>query len=195
VSASAYAYLGFLALLAGERVFELALSRRNAERAFARGGVERGQRHFRAMALLHTTFFPACALEALASGRGFDPRIGIPMLLFALGAQALRYAAIAALGDAWNVRVIVVPGEPAQRRGVYRYLRHPNYLAVAIELVAVPLIHGAWLTALAFTLANAWLLRVRIRCEEAALREFCDYDERMGSLARFVPRRAPSELT
>lgn len=193
MSASARLYLGLLALLAAERVLELAISRRHTAWARARGGVERGQGHFPLMALLHAAFFPACAAEVIGLGRGFDARLGVPLLALALAAQGLRYWAILSLGRAWNVRVICVPGLPAVTHGPYRWIRHPNYLAVALELFAVPLVHGAWLTAVLFSLANGALLRVRIRCEEQALREHCDYGRRLGSRARFVPRRAGAE--
>ena len=74
-----------------------------------------------------------------------------------------------ALGERWTTRVLVLPGRPRVRDGAYRWLRHPNYVAVVIEFVAAPLMFGAWRTALAFSLANLLALRVRIRCEERAL--------------------------
>lgn len=181
-------YLVLLALLAAERVLELWISRRNAAWSRARGGIEFGQRHFAAIKLLHGAFFPACAAEVIALGRTFDPKLGWPMLGLALVAQGLRYWAILSLGRAWNVRVIVVPGRAAVTRGPYRFVRHPNYAAVVLEMFAVPLVYGAWWTAAVFSVANAALLRVRIRSEEAALRVHCAYDERLGATARFVPR-------
>jgi len=180
-------YLGFLSLLALERLVELAISRRNAAWALGRGGVELGQRHFLWMKLLHGAFFAACALEVLLASRRFYAPVGYPMLLFAVLAQGLRYWAIAALGRRWNVRGIAIPGAPAVTRGPYRYLRHPNYLAVIVEGIAVPMVHGAWLTAAGFTLLNAWLLLVRIRCEERALAEHCGYDELLGDRGRLLP--------
>ena len=113
---------------------------------------------------------------------------GIDLLGAAL-AQGLRYWAIHSLGPFWNVRVIVVPGAPAITGGPYRFLRHPNYLAVIAEGIAVPLIHTAWLTAILFTLANAVVLAVRIRCEEGARARHCAYRERLGDRPRFVPSR------
>lgn len=180
-------YLGFLALLGAERVVELAISQRNAAWALARGGVEVGQRHFGAMKLLHSLFFVAIVAEVLLLRRPFSATLALPLFALALAAQGLRYWAIASLGRHWNVRVIVVPGAPAVRRGPFRYLRHPNYLAVVIEGLTVPLIHGAWITALAFSALNAWLLTVRIRCEERALAAHCDYDQRLGDRRRFLP--------
>lgn len=185
------AYFAFLALLALERLFELRLSQRNAALAFARGGIELGREHFGWMRALHAGFLFACALEVALLGRAFDARLGLPMLALALAAQALRYWAIATLGPRWNVRVIFVPGEPVVTSGPYRWLRHPNYLAVVLEGIAIPLIHGAWLTALAFSALNAWLLRTRIRVEERALAEHCALDARLGDRPRFVPLRSP----
>lgn len=180
-------YLAVLLLLAAERVFELFLSRRHARWAFERGGVEYGQRHFGAMKLLHTVFLFSCALEVFALERPFVRGLAIPMFSVAILAQALRYWAIATLGKRWNVRVIVVPDLPAVVDGPYRFLRHPNYLAVILEGFAVPLIHSAFLTAIGFSLLNAYLLRERIRCEEQALAEHAQYWTRLGDRRRFVP--------
>ncbi len=163
------AYLSLLGLVAIERMFELALSRRNAAWAFSQGGVETGREHLLAMKLLHAVFFAACALEVVLLDRPFLPWLGAPMLALAIGAQALRYWAVASLGKRWNVRVITIPGMPLSTAGPYRFLRHPNYLAVVLEGIAIPLIHTALLTACGFALLNGLMLRTRIRCEEHAL--------------------------
>ncbi|MGZ6143100.1 MAG: isoprenylcysteine carboxyl methyltransferase family protein [Myxococcales bacterium] len=170
-------YYVFLALMGAERLAELWLSRRNARRAFGRGGVETGASHFRAMAVVHFLLFPACLLEARALLPAFAA--------IALGAQALRWWAIHSLGDRWNVRVIVVPGEAPVRRGPYRWVRHPNYVAVAVEMLCVPLAGGAWASAIVFSAANAVLLRIRIREEERALGD--RYQQEFGKVPRFIP--------
>jgi len=180
-------YYGFLALLVGERMFELRLSARHARAAFARGGVEVGERHFAVMKALHTAFFAGCVLEVWGLHRPFLPALAAPMLCLALAAQALRWWAVLSLGPAWNVRVIVVPGAPLVTRGPYRHLRHPNYVAVVLEGIAVPLIHTAWLTALLFSIANAALLAVRIRSEEQALARLGDGAEQLAGRPRFWP--------
>lgn len=106
----------------------------------------------------------------------------------ALGAQGLRYWAVITLGERWNVRVIVLANAPPPvAGGPYRYLRHPNYVAVAVEMACVPLIHGAWLTAVLFSTANAVVLAVRIRIEEAALGPL--YLETFKNTRRFLPGR------
>ncbi len=162
-------YLGFLGLLYLERLAELVLSQRHAREAFARGGVEAGRGHYPAMVALHALFPLACAVEVVALHRRFPGGVGFVALAAALAAQALRWWAVATLGRRWNTRIIVVPDEAPRVAGPYRFLRHPNYLAVLVEATAVPLVHAAWLSAIAFTLANAVLLAVRIPVEEGAL--------------------------
>jgi methyltransferase len=159
-----------LVLLVGvERLAELVVSQRNAAWAFGRGGVESGRRHYAAMVLLHTGLLVGAAAEVWLADREFVAALGAPMLAAVLAAQALRWWCIATLGRQWNTRVIVVPGLPLVGSGPYRWLRHPNYVAVVVEGVALPLVHTAWVTALVFTVANAVLLAVRVRVEEAAL--------------------------
>jgi methyltransferase len=187
---SQLAYFAFLSLVAVERLFELRLSKRNEALALARGGIELGREHFGWMRALHAGFLAACALEVALLGRSFDARLGLPMLALALTAQMLRYWAIATLGPRWNVRVIVVPGDPVVTSGPYRWLRHPNYTAVVLEGFAIPLVHGAFLTALAFSALDAWLLRTRIRVEERALAEHCASADLLGERPRFVPLRS-----
>lgn len=171
-----------------ERLLELALSTRNARRAFARGGVEaESPRFFALMAGVHTAFLLATPLEVLLARRPFLPLLAWPMLALAAAAMALRYWAIATLGERWNTRVIVVPGDPAVTGGPYRWVRHPNYVAVMVELAALPLVHGAWLTALLFSFANALLLRARLRHEEAALARLAGWSESFAGRGRFLP--------
>jgi len=167
---SGTAWYVLLVLLVGvERLAELAESRRNAAWSFARGGLEMGRGHFPAMVVLHTGLLAGCIVEVLVADRPFIPWLGWPMLALALGSQALRWWCIATLGPRWNTRVIVVPGLPPVRRGPYRWFRHPNYVAVVVEGLALPLVHTAWVTALVFTALNVPLLRVRLRVENAAL--------------------------
>lgn len=161
-----------LAATAAERVAELVVSARHARWAFARGAVERGRGHFPAMVALHTALLVAPVVEVVAADRPFLPWLGWPALVVVVAAQALRWWCIATLGPQWNTRIIVVPGRPLVARGPYAWFAHPNYVAVALEGVALPLVHTAWVTAGAFTLLNAvLLLRFRIPAEERALAE------------------------
>lgn len=162
-------YTLLVLLVAAERLVELNVARRNAAWSFARGGREHGGGHYPVMVLLHTGLLAGCLAEVHYGGRPFVPALAWPMLALVLAAQVLRWWCVAALGPRWNTRVIVVPGLPLVDRGPYRLMRHPNYLAVVVEGAALPLVHGAWITALCFTLADARLLAVRLRCENAAL--------------------------
>ncbi|KON72792.1 isoprenylcysteine carboxyl methyltransferase [Cellulosimicrobium cellulans F16] len=163
-------YIVLVGATAVERLAELVVSARNARWSFARGGVESGRGHFPAMVALHTGLLVACVVEAWLADRPFLPWLGWPMLVLVLASQGLRWWCIATLGPRWNTRVIVVPGLPLVARGPYRWLRHPNYVAVVVEGVALPLVHSCWVTALAFTVLNAVLLaRFRIPAEERAL--------------------------
>jgi len=159
-----------LVLVVGvERLAELRLSVRHARWAFRRGGIETGRAHYPPMVALHSGLLVAAPLEAWLAGRAFVPWLGWSMLAVVVLAQGLRWWCIQTLGVRWNTRVIVVPGLPLVHTGPYRWLRHPNYVAVVAEGIALPLVHTAWLTALVFTVLNAWLLRVRIRTENTAL--------------------------
>ncbi|CAN5400139.1 isoprenylcysteine carboxyl methyltransferase family protein [soil metagenome] len=154
----------------GERIVELVLSKRNADWAFARGGKEFGQSHFPFMVVLHTGFLLAALAEVFFGHRPFIPALGWPMLVIALACQALRYWCIATLGRQWNSRVIVVAGLGRVTNGPYRFFSHPNYVVVIAEGIALPLVHTAWITAIAFTVLNAVLLfGFRIPVEEKAI--------------------------
>ncbi|PPF77932.1 hypothetical protein C5B96_14885 [Subtercola sp. Z020] len=163
-------YAALILATGAERVVELFVSNRNARWAFERGGVEFGRGHFPFMVTLHTGMLLACLAEVFLLHRAFVPWLGWPMLVAALACQVLRWWCIGTLGRRWNTRVIVVPGLPLVSRGPYRLLRHPNYVAVIAEGIALPLVHSAWITALVFTVVNLVLLfRFRIPVEERAL--------------------------
>jgi methyltransferase len=178
-------YLCFLGLLGLERAGELVLSLRNARAARAAGAVEAGRGHYPVMVAFHSLFLLSCALEVTLVPRAFPAVLGWVALGVAVAAQGLRYWAVASLGVRWNTRVLVWPGVPPVTGGPYRFLRHPNYLAVVLEMVAVPLVHGAWITAVVFSLGNALLLRVRIRTEERALGR--PWAEAFAGRPRLVP--------
>jgi methyltransferase len=164
------AYLALILATGVERIIELVISTRNARAAIAQGGREYGIRHFPWMVALHTGLLAACFLEAWLLERPFLPWLGWPMLVLVVLSQALRYWCISSLGRQWNTRVIVVPGAGMVSRGPYRWMRHPNYVAVVIEGIALPLVYTSWITAVAFTVLNAvLLLGFRIPVEERAL--------------------------
>ncbi|MGI8911151.1 MAG: isoprenylcysteine carboxyl methyltransferase family protein [Rubrobacteraceae bacterium] len=132
--------------------------------------MERGVGHYPSMVAIHTLWLISTLVEGLLRGPLFPSWWAVPLALFLI-LQPLRYWAIFSLGENWNVRVLVVPGRKLVRRGPYRYFPHPNYVVVAVEVLALPLIFGAWVTALVFTALDAAFLYVRIRAENRALRE------------------------
>jgi methyltransferase len=163
------AYTVLLLAVAVERVAELVVSQRHLHWARDRGAVEAGQGHYPPMVVLHIALLVGALVEVRALDRPFTPWLGWPMFAVVLAAQALRWWCIRTLGQQWNTRVVMVPGLSLVRSGPYRWLRHPNYVAVVAEGVALPLVHDAWITALLFTVLNAVLLTVRIRCENQLL--------------------------
>jgi len=181
------AYLLLVAVVALVRLGELAWAKRNVARLLRQGAREAAPGHYRWMVLLHTSFLIAAPLEVWLFRRPLIVPLAVAAGLALVLAMALRFWVLATLGERWTTRILYLPGVPPVTGGPYRYLRHPNYLAVVTEIAALPLIHTAWCTALAFTLLNALLLRVRIRAEEAALREASSYDALFAGKPRLVP--------
>ena len=162
-------FLGFVAALGAQRLFELRLSQRNERRMRWHGGREHAPETYRWIVTLHAAWFAAMLLEVFVGRRKFRPRLAaLAFGVFAAG-QVLRLTAIRTLGWRWSTRVMTVPGESPVQHGIYRYIRHPNYLGVELEILAVPLLHSAYLTSAVFGVANTLLLRARIRREEQAL--------------------------
>lgn len=164
-------YYLLILVVALERLAELVVSKRNATWAFANGGKEFGRGHYPVMVAIHTALLVGCVVEVWALDRPFIPWLGWTMFVVAVLSQVLRWWCITTLGKRWNTLVIVIPDAPLVKTGAYKYtwLHHPNYLVVVIEGIALPMIHTAWITAICFTLANAWLLSVRLRVENQAL--------------------------
>jgi methyltransferase len=185
-------FVALVILVGVERLAELIIARSNMRWSLARGGIVVGRGHYRPMVALHTGLLVGCLLEVWLGGRPFVPALGWPMLSLVAAAQGLRWWCITTLGRQWNTQVIVVPGLPRVTRGPYRFrwLHHPNYVAVAVEGAALPLVHTAWLTALAFAVLNAALMVVRIRCEEAALKMYASIGDFSGDLSS--PTQGPA---
>ena len=162
-------YYLFIALIGAERLVELVVSRRNATWSFARGGREFGRSHYPVMVGMHAALLLSCVAEVFFAHRPFIPALGWPMVAVVAASTAVRWWCATTLGKHWNPRLIIVPGAELVRSGPYRWVHHPNYMAVAAEVAALPLVHSAWLTAIVFTIANAAVLRVRISAENRAL--------------------------
>ncbi len=172
-----------------ERLAELRFAGRNRRALLAAGALEAGTSDYSWMVVLHGAFLISCLAEAwwLPSPLGWRWETLLALLLVA--AQLLRFWALRTLGRRWTTRILVVPGESVVVAGPYRWIRHPNYLAVVIEIFALPLLLGAWRTAIFFSLANAWVLVHRVRSEERVLAAMTDYRSRLGARPRMFPWR------
>ncbi len=157
-----------LAVMIGQRLGELFLTARNLPYIRSLGAVEYGRSHFPLIVAVHVLFPILFVIELTHHDTRPGPIWALWLLLFA-GAQVLRYAAILALGQRWSTRVLVIPNLPPVTSGPYRWLRHPNYVTVVVELIAAPMLFGAWRTAIVIGVLNAAALRLRIRCENDAL--------------------------
>lgn len=171
-------FTGLLMLMIVERLAELMISRRNQGWLVARGAIEVGRDHYPWMVVQHVLFLASCLIEVWWLQRPFYRTLAIVMLVALTVSMALRYWVIATLGRRWTTRVFCLPGEPVITGGPFRHLRHPNYLAVVIEIFALPMAHTAWMTAIIFSLANGLLLRRRVRVEEEGLRRYSGFETR-----------------
>jgi methyltransferase len=180
-------YTILIAMVAAARLAELRIAGRNLRALLTRGGIEVAPEQYPWMVLLHTASLIACPLEVWLLDRPFVPILAAVMFLLVLLAAALRWWVIATLDGRWTTRVVCLPGVAPITRGPYRFLRHPNYLAVIVEMFALPLIHTAWLAACIFSALNAVLLSVRIRTEEEALSRLSDYGAAFAGRPRLIP--------
>src|ERR1700729_1182312 len=163
------AYWAMLAAICVRRGCGVVVSTRAANASLRRGGVEAGAGHFPVMVALHAALLVGCVVEPVVAHRTFIPALGWTMIAVVMAANGLRWWCIATLGPYWSARVIVIPGTTLVRSDPYRWFAHPNYVAVIVEGAALPLAGSAWITACTFTVLNAALLTVRLRCETRAL--------------------------
>ncbi len=154
-----------LAYVILERLAELVISSRNTKALKARGAVEAGAGHYLVMVVLHVSW-----LVAVTSWVGFTHSQANPIFVAAyVLVQLLRIWVMASLGRYWTTRIISLPDAPLVAGGPYKFLRHPNYVVVTLEVAILPLVYGAYPIAVVFSLLNAAMLYVRIRAENAAL--------------------------
>jgi len=184
---SAIAFVALLLAVAVLRVVELRISRRHQQEMMARGAKRVDEPKFRWMVALHTAVLLGAACEVVFLKRPFLPWLAAPMFLIFLAANAVRWWVIRTLGEHWNVRVVDSTRLGVIASGPFRFVRHPNYAAVFAEMLALPLIHTAWITAAAGAIAHAGILAQRISTEERMLLSSSDYRAVMGSKPRFLP--------
>ncbi|MDP9310478.1 MAG: hypothetical protein M3R24_06255 [Chloroflexota bacterium] len=181
-------YTGLVAAVGLGRLLELRVSRRHQHRLERGGMVKVRERHFRAMVGLHVGVLGGSVLEVWLLKRRCRRWLAFPALVTFFGANVLRWWVIRTLADHWNVEVMDSLPRGVIAHGPYRFIRHPNYVAVFLELLALPLIAGAWLTAVIGSIAHLWVLKQRIATEESVLLAHSAYREAMGHKPRFMPR-------
>jgi len=181
------AFLGLLLAVASLRLVELRISKRHQAEMVARGAAKVDEPRFRWMVLLHTAVLVGAALEVVFLKRPFLPWLAAPMFAVFLAANAVRWWVIRTLGEHWNVQVMDSMRLGVVTSGPFRYVRHPNYAAVFAEMLALPLIHTAWITATVGAIAHIGVLSQRLSTEERVLFANPDYRAAMTGKPRFLP--------
>ncbi|RUQ29099.1 isoprenylcysteine carboxyl methyltransferase [Peribacillus cavernae] len=177
----------FFSFVVAQRLIELVIARRNEAQMKAKGAFEAGQNHYKWIVLMHTAFLISLFGEGGLLGNGPVQWWYIPFALFIV-TQCLRIWSLVSLGQFWNTKIIILPGAKVVARGPYRFMRHPNYVIVATEIIVIPLIFQAYITAIVFTILNAIVLSFRIRVEEQALQQATNYYETFSKRPRFFPK-------
>jgi len=183
-----YAYLGLLVVVGIGRLGELAISRRNQRKLEKQGVRKIPEPHFRWMVIVHASVLIASAAEVLLLDRPFIPALAVAMGILFVLANVLRWWVIRTLAEHWNVEVMASSRVGVVSTGPYKWVRHPNYVAVVAELFTLPMIHTAWITAIAGTLADLEILRRRVHVEDTMLMNNPAYRLTMGGKPRFLPK-------
>lgn len=178
----------FITLVILQRLVELRIANKNEKWMKANGGFEVGQQHYKYIVLVHVMFFISLIVEVSVFGKSVSSLWLLFILFFTL-AQALRIWSLLSLGQFWNTKIIIVPNVNIISKGPYKYIRHPNYLVVVIELLVIPLIFNAFWTAILFSLLNMLVLSIRIPAEEQALIKETNYKAVFQQRSRFAPSR------
>ncbi|HLS08245.1 isoprenylcysteine carboxyl methyltransferase family protein [Lentibacillus sp.] len=158
----------FIVAVIIQRLVELSIARSNEKWMKRIGGIEKGEKHYKWFIMLHCCFFISIIIET-SINKHVLTNVNYFLLIIFLVAQAVRVWCIHTLGKFWNTKVIVLPGVALIKKGPYKYIKHPNYIVVGVELFVIPMLVGAQLTALLFPVCHLLLLRVRILQEEKAL--------------------------
>lgn len=184
---SVIAFLALLALVAVLRLVELRISRRHQDQLVSRGAARVSEPRFGWMVALHTAVLAGSALEVLLLHRPFIPILAAVSFTVFLFANIVRWWVIRTLGDHWNVQVMDSTRLGIVSSGPFRYVRHPNYAAVFVEMLALPLVHTAWITSLVGSLAHVLVLSRRLSTEERVLLGDPQYRAVMAGKPRFLP--------
>ncbi|WP_078380246.1 isoprenylcysteine carboxyl methyltransferase family protein [Sutcliffiella halmapala] len=181
-------FLIFFLFIIFQRLGELSIAKNNERWMKENGALEFGENHYGYMVFMHIAFLVCFLLEVLVFAKTIHPLWPVIVILFMV-TQGLRIWAITSLGRYWNTKILVVPSATIVRKGPYRFLRHPNYLIVGLEIFLIPVLFQAYITAALFTILNVWMLSVRIPIEEKALSHTAsDYSDYILEKSRFTPK-------
>jgi methyltransferase len=184
-------FLGLLAAVGLARLVEMRLSRRHQRTLAAHGFSRAPEPGFWMMVTLHTGVLIAAAVEVVVTRRPLVPVLALAALLLVALANGLRVWVIRTMAGHWNVNVVNSIGMGVVTTGPFRFVRHPNYVAVFVELLALPLVHSAYLTALGGAVLHVLVLRRRIALEDGMLLDDPTYRAAMGDKPRFIPTFVP----
>jgi methyltransferase len=184
---SVIAFLLLLVSVAALRIVELRISQRHRQQLLSRGAAKIDEPRFRWMVALHTAILLGAAIEVIFLKRPFIPALAAGMFAIFLAANAIRWWVIRTLGEHWNVQVVDSTRLGVVTSGPFRFVRHPNYMAVFAEMLALPLLHAAWITALTGSVAHIAVLAQRLSTEERVLFANPDYRAAMAGKPRFLP--------
>jgi methyltransferase len=185
--AKEFVYPAFVIIIFLETLVELAISRRNSKSLLEKGAIDIAPHLLPWMAFVYAGKFSGSLVEYFVS----QPVLSLAWLItfggLVIAAKALKFWAISSLGSFWSMKVLVVPGSQTVNHGPYRWIKHPNYVAVITEIIALPLMGKAFITAAIVLVAFSVLLYLRIQAEEQALIQYTDYTKSMGDKRRFIP--------
>ena len=184
---SVYLFLGLLLAVGALRICELQVSKRHQQQLSSRGAAKVKDPYFRWMAMFHALVLTGAAAEVVFLHRPLIPALAMAMFALFLAANLVRWWVIRTLGEHWNVNVVDSTKLGFVTSGPFRYVRHPNYAAVFVEMLALPLIHTAWITALVGAALHVVILSLRLSIEDPVLLGNPDYAAAMGSKPRFLP--------
>jgi methyltransferase len=184
---SVYLFLCLLAAVGLLRLVELRISRRNFERLLAAGAVPVPEPHFKWIVVVHTGVLIGAALEVIFLKRPLVPWLAALSSVLFIASNLLRLWVVVSLGQLWSVNVMDSSQVGIVTTGPFRLVRHPNYTGVVLEVISLPLIHTAWITALAAALGYVYALSRRVPVEEKVLMANPEYRAAMEHKARFVP--------
>ena len=171
-----------------QRLWELRISKHHMAMLLAQGGQVQSENLLSWVKILQVSWWIAMLAEVWWLDRPFIPALAAIAFLLVIVGQILRYSSMQALGERWTLPIVTLPDQSAVSKGIYRYLRHPNWLGVILEIAALPLFHSAYWTALGFAIANALIMHQRIQTEEKALSASSNYTQIFANTPRLIPR-------